>query len=1215
MFVATMSAGVCRTTDSGATWITVSSGLPTGTNNFPQTLRSIAINPSTPTTLLVGTQSGIYRSTDNGATWALAGATGAEVGAVEISPSTPATAYAITSLGAFKSLDSGATWLPANAGLPSSVDDEGFLTIDPSDPNVVYVVADTVYKTSNGGTLWATSNSGLGSPFFFSNVLVDPNTPNTIYVNAIGGSGLSRSTNGGTSWTSLNPTGLPDIPAFGVTGVSQVMFFEPGSSTNMFAGSPAGAYRSTNAGSAWTEITNNMTPQRTRAPGLQQGSGTGTASSLLAARRTINGGADILKLAGGLLPFTSLTSPFTANDSGGIESIVVDPTNPNIIYLLGGECALPYKSTDGGATWTQMSSGIDASHCGISLVIDPSNPSTLFVTMFRMGSGTVTGVYKSTNGGTSWTASSTGINGSVNHVAISPSNSSLVYAGSGGQVYKTTNGGGSWSNSSSGLPFGSGQNDVRRVAIDPTNDSIVYAATRGGVYQSTNAASSWTARTTAWPTINGVPFGAGAVAIDPATPTTLLASPATPANGPTGFLGFEARGIGLYRSTDSGATWTIEPGAIGGAIVNDIVFDGNLAIFASTNNGVFKFAAALPTMSIDKSSLVFSAVSTGAAFTSQTTAQAVRLTQTGAGTVSWTASSSQPWLVVSPTSGSGSATLNISVQFVSGLAASQSGSITLTFTGAGNTAGPISITLNTIATTAAAAPFGSFDTPMNGATGVTGSVGVTGWGVDDVEISRVRILRDPVAPEPAGALIFIGDAVLVDGARPDIQATYPNLPRSSRAGWGYLMLSNFLPNLGNGTFNLYAIMEDVDGHTTTLGPITITCTNSAATAPFGAIDTPIQGGTASGMMTNFGWVLGPNPRRADPPGGGTVRIAIDGAFIANVPGGWTSRPDLSALFPAAQYPGINTALGVAAVDTTAYSNGVHAIAWVVTDNLGSASGIGSRYFTVSNGALMLDPSSVSSSRRQIRVIAGNAFMAPPPASLLRSSMPEDVVVTGRRGFDEHAPLQTYAVRDGRVTVQSEEMDRIELRLASASAPGGYVGFLRVGGALAPLPVGSALDVETGEFTWQPGVAFVGTYDLVFARMNGGIPVERREVRVVLNPKGSNRVGTQTVIDIANGNLVAGWAADLDSQVDGGVDTVHVWAYPVDGSDPIFIGPAAFGGKRPDVAAIYGERFGESGYGIRLDALPPGTYNIAVFAYSTVAGRFAPAKTARVVIGR
>jgi hypothetical protein len=55
-------------------------------------------------------------------------------------------------------------------------------------------------------------------------------------------------------------------------------------------------------------------------------------------------------------------------------------------------------------------------------------------------------------------------------------------------------------------------------------------------------------------------------------------------------------------------------------------------------------------------------------------------------------------------------------------------------------------------------------------------------------------------------------------------------------------------------------------------------------------------------------------------------------------------------------------------------------------------------------------------------------------------------------------------------------------------------------------------------------------------------------------------------------MLAGWAADLDSTVDGGVDTVHVWAYPVNEAgqheDPIFLGPAIFGTARPDVAAVY-----------------------------------------------
>ena len=87
-----------------------------------------------------------------------------------------------------------------------------------------------------------------------------------------------------------------------------------------------------------------------------------------------------------------------------------------------------------------------------------------------------------------------------------------------------------------------------------------------------------------------------------------------------------------------------------------------------------------------------------------------------------------------------------------------------------------------------------------------------------------------------------------------------------------------------------------------------------------------------------------------------MRIAIDGSIVSTVPTGWTSRSDLTALFPAATYPGISTALGVAGLDTTSLSNGVHTIAWVVTDNKGDAAGVGSRYFTVSNGALYLAPS-------------------------------------------------------------------------------------------------------------------------------------------------------------------------------------------------------------------------------------------------------------------
>ena len=192
-------------------------------------------------------------------------------------------------------------------------------------------------------------------------------------------------------------------------------------------------------------------------------------------------------------------------------------------------------------------------------------------------------------------------------------------------------------------------------------------------------------------------------------------------------------------------------------------------------------------------------------------------------------------------------------------------------------------------------------------------------------------------------------------------------------------------------------------------------------------------------------------------------------------------------------------------------------------------------------------------------------------------------IRGRRGYDVHEPLRKISAgRSGVVTVQSEELDRIELDLGAS----GSTGYLRVAGGLAPLPIGSALN-STGVFTWMPGVGFVGTYDLVFVQWAGGRAVTRQDVRIVLNAKGSGRVGPQTVIDYADGGLVAGWAADLDADVDSGVDSVHVWAYPVGGGDPIFLGAAAYGGKRPDVAAVYGDRFEKSGYGIFVRGLEPG----------------------------
>ncbi|MEX2660378.1 MAG: IPT/TIG domain-containing protein, partial [Vicinamibacterales bacterium] len=253
-----------------------------------------------------------------------------------------------------------------------------------------------------------------------------------------------------------------------------------------------------------------------------------------------------------------------------------------------------------------------------------------------------------------------------------------------------------------------------------------------------------------------------------------------------------------------------------------------------------------PTMTLDRTSLNFGAATTGQAFTHQTQPQIVRLTQSHAGAVTWTATSNRAWLTVSPSSGTGAAILSVGVTFHTSAptGSTDTGSITLTFSGAANNPGPVTVNLQTYVG-ATSPPVGAFELPDDGATGISGSIAVTGWALDDLDVARVRIVRDPVSGEGA-SLIPIGNAVLVEGARLDLIPVFPTTPRNTRGGWGYLVLTNFLPNGGNGTFRLHAFADDVEGHAVLLGSKTITVDNANATKPFGAIDTPAQGETISG---------------------------------------------------------------------------------------------------------------------------------------------------------------------------------------------------------------------------------------------------------------------------------------------------------------------------------------------------------------------------------
>jgi hypothetical protein len=96
-------------------------------------------------------------------------------------------------------------------------------------------------------------------------------------------------------------------------------------------------------------------------------------------------------------------------------------------------------------------------------------------------------------------------------------------------------------------------------------------------------------------------------------------------------------------------------------------------------------------------------------------------------------------------------------------------------------------------------------------------------------------------------------------------------------------------------------------------------------------------------------------------------------------------------------------------------------------------------------------------------------------------------------------------------------------------------------------------------------------------------------------------------------MLAGWAADRDAAIGTGIDTLHVWAFPSTGGAPIFLGTPTLGGARPDVAAVLGDQFRQTGFGLAVQGLSAGSYDLAIFPWSNVTGAFAPPEVVHVVV--
>jgi phosphodiesterase/alkaline phosphatase D-like protein len=467
-----------------------------------------------------------------------------------------------------------------------------------------------------------------------------------------------------------------------------------------------------------------------------------------------------------------------------------------------------------------------------------------------------------------------------------------------------------------------------------------------------------------------------------------------------------------------------------------------------------------------------------------TSPQTLLISNSGGGTLNWAISKDVGWLTCTPDSGVGPGVVTVSVG-PSGLAVgTYSASITLTDLNTSNgKVLPVNLIVYNKNTTSA--PFGYFETPINNST-VMSSIPVTGWVLDDIEVTSVKIYRARIPEEGGNKMVYIGDAVFVDGARPDVEETYPFYPLNYQAGWGYMLLTNYLPNQGNGTFTLYAEATDKEGKTVTLGSKTIHCDNVNAVKPFGAIDTPDQGGTASGKSyVNFGWALTPQPNTI-PIDGSTIMVWVDGVPLGN-PVYNTFRSDIADLFPG--YNNSNGAGGHFYLDTTQYTNGVHTISWSAKDNAGNVDGIGSRYFTIVN----VDSSNTLKTKNVIPGRVNIESTLPLTAKFFQSPEARDKNTRDIGDFGSR-------IITGRISnLTIKELEYVAFRVVDDNQSV-LRGYLEVNDRLSPLPIGSTLDTDNGIFYWHPGPGFLGRFTLIFVIESPGGQPYKKPVVITIEPK-------------------------------------------------------------------------------------------------------------------
>ena len=469
-----------RSVDAGRSWQPADSGLP------PSFLWALAFDPTTPGLVYAAMgQRGIFESSDGGGKWRAVRVAAAYrlVTAIAVDPRHPLTVYAGTDNGVIKSLDGARTWRMANAAMGAHGRDRGYkqvtaLLVDGRNAGTVYASTDCagIFKSTDAGHSWAAANAGLVPRCGWSYALaLDPRASQTMYT-ADRARGVLKSVDGGARWKMTN-SGL------GLTTVSSLTV-DPQSPRTVYASAgPLGLFKSSDSGTHWQALAGG--PQLAEDVALDP-SNPRTILAVAAAygvMRSTDAGR------------TWAEARFGAN-ARRVSAVAISGTTA----YAGTNGLGVFGSTDGGRNWRPL--GLPGTHVG-ALAISPADPTVVYAGVWGLIAG---GLYKSTDGGSSWQRLTDALNIDVSVFALDPENPTTIYIGTGGEhsVLKSTDGGTTWLPSDSGLPRSRVKDrnragkwltfnvEVTALAIDPAHPETLYAAPSSrGVFRSTDSGKSW----------------------------------------------------------------------------------------------------------------------------------------------------------------------------------------------------------------------------------------------------------------------------------------------------------------------------------------------------------------------------------------------------------------------------------------------------------------------------------------------------------------------------------------------------------------------------------------------------------------------------------------------------------------------------------------------------------------------------------------------------